>query len=135
MDSKNYTNLDPKLREAYERVMNTTISPANAPSQQPTVAPSPRPLPSQTSPQIPKPAAVNETPVMLPMPSASLPTNSPVIQKQPPSTVANIVTTSMPQHNSGILPIVIILGAIIFFAVYAVFWLKFFQIQLPFLPF
>lgn len=120
MNPKNYTNLDPKLREAYDRVMNAVISPVSEPAQSTTV------VSNQTftpGPQTPKPPS---TPPPAPL-------VNPVVQKQAQMTAGTITGVSISQHKSGILPIVIILGGIIFFAVYAFFWLKFFQIQLPFL--
>lgn len=122
MDPKMPSNLDPKLKEAYERVMGTTIPKPSAP---------------------PTPAAPSS-----PNPTAQIPTVEPTPQTPPtpapsaaPQTMANVGTTpsafvANPQKgkSGGISPVIIFLGLLVFFIVYALFWLKFFNVSLPFLP-
>lgn len=147
MDPKTAPNLDPKLQEAYNRVMNTTVP-------QPPAAPQPQtppPLPI-TPPQV----STIPTPPSPPPPPPSTPTIpqanpiQPPITDQPQTTVMHAtipLTTTKPSSSApilaasksggkglSILPFIII-GGIIFLAVYTVFWIKFFKLSIPFLPF
>lgn len=126
MDPKGLPNLDPKLKEAYERVMSTSIS-SSAPSA-PTTASAPTPAPQATAPAqaAPTPAAVASSPVAAPQPTSI-----------PQSTSAStFVAGNTPAASSGskISPVLLVIAGIIFFAVYTLFWLRFFNIPLPFLP-
>lgn len=98
--------LNPKLQEIYERVMSTKVSPASQSTPKPTLPPSPQP----SSPPHSIPIATN--------PPQQL-TNSPI--KKSSKTSPTIVY--------------VILG-IVFFLGYTYFWIRFFQLKLPFnLPF
>ncbi|MCL5438992.1 MAG: hypothetical protein M1268_03310 [Patescibacteria group bacterium] len=125
MDPKNPSQLDPKLKEAYDRVMGTNISPSSPASQ-----------PSMSTPQSPisEPAA----------PQVFTPTTSPRPQtvsasSQPQTTMVNSPSSSFvakpgKAKSGGFSPVLIIFGLLVFFAVYALFWVKFFGISIPFLP-
>jgi hypothetical protein len=39
------------------------------------------------------------------------------------------------KQSSGVSPVLYVLGGIIFLVAYTIFWLKFFKISVPFLPF
>lgn len=118
---KQISGLDPKLKEIYDRVMNTSISsaqltqaaaptppqPAQQPAPQPAVAQKPA-TQAQTIPQAPESAFI--------------------------SSLSNVAATDTKTSN-GISPILIALFAIAFLAVYTLIWVKFFRLQVPFLPF
>lgn len=102
--------MDPKLKEAYDRVMATAVPP---PSQ---------PIPPQ--PQTPPPPV---TPIHATMPIAT----------HPQAASATIVGAMPKKRAKGvnIFPILFAVGGIVFFVVYTIFWLKFFNLSVPFLPF
>lgn len=105
MEQKNPTQLDPKLREVYERVMGTAVPPIqkSAPSQNP----------------IPKPPGSSQSP------------QTQVFHASPqPKTVTFTNTKS---SGSSLAPAYII-GGLLFFMVYAFLWIKIFNLKLPFLP-
>lgn len=113
MDQKKLSQLDPKLKAIYERVMGTsaTASSRSSPPVQP-VQDVPRQNVSQ--PFVPQPQPLPPQP----------------IQAQPiPQTQTKI------KKKTKILPILIILGVIMFFAVYTLVWIKVFNFKLPFLSF
>lgn len=117
---KQISGLDPKLKEIYERVMNTSISsaqltqaattppPTQQPAPQPVVTQQPAAAQAQTIPQAPESAFI--------------------------SSLSNVATTDT-QTSNGISPILIALFAIAFIAVYTLIWVKLFHLQIPFLPF
>jgi len=157
MDPKDINQLDPKLREAYERVMGTNIpAPStpqapNEPSVQPPAEPSTPPFTtstpapasppsfdsSQTSPaaQENPPAEAPPAPVHLDTSQAPNPVSPPPVYQsynaesgsQPPSSEAAVV------HHSSRLsistPILVVLG-ITFFIAYAALWIMVFGIKL-----
>ncbi len=135
MDPKTPANLDPKLKEVYERVMGTPVSPSQG---GPTSAPIPKadttPLQPPEESELPSQtiaAARAETlPVTQTTPTEHV-TNQEAVPHPFPKTsfVANQVKT-----GSNIMPLIIV-GLIIFFAGYTIFWLKFFNINLIPLPF
>jgi len=188
MDPQKLSQLDPKLREAYQRVMGTSTPKADAPSQaqSPTpTPPSPDPIPQPTIPTPPITPSIPESPtqpaeppqsipqpVSDPIPAAQLP--QPAINPQPPtiptpepiadpqtamptssnfdqmnSAVAGVPAASSPNFSvpqpqtkplvpakkkMKILPLLIVLGVIIFIAGYTFFWTQIFKFKLPFLP-
>ncbi len=120
--------MDPKLKEAYDRVMATPVPP-----------PLTTPKPANPQPTVVSPTAVaSQEPMQATTPIASTtlsatPANTPTQSKQ---TVGFAV--AMPKHSSSglkMLPVLIGIGGVIFFIVYAVFWIKFFNVKIPFLPF
>lgn len=119
MDPQLPTGIDPKLKEAYDRVMSTTIpSPTQPPlSQVPTPQPS-----AQIAQPMPTPVSAN------PVPVSQSQTKAPIM--------FNAGSTKPATHSRvKILPILFVLGGIIFFVAYAVFWTKVFGLKVPFLPF
>ncbi len=136
MNPKDINNLDPKLKETYDRVMGTSLGTS------PTTAPTPAPAPametqSVTEPQketqtVPQPAEQN------PLGSTQQETSTPdanVSQvfradgSSKPSETTNVSSPSFKKETiakvggNKLLPIVIVV-TIVFFAVYAVVWAK-----------
>lgn len=149
MDPKSLSNLDPKLRETYERVMGSASSTQAPPAPaQPSVAPPPtvEPVapatPSPAAPPIPTPSATTvvdssvgvspapETPPMgnSPFQTPVVPINEPAPLPSPAAVNQNVEGTGA----SSLVKILYIAGAIVFFAVYTYFWMRVFNLQLPF---
>ena len=150
MDQKSPNQLDPKLKAIYENVMggsaipNPTIQTPTSPiSQSPVVSTNTVPIPpvqpvqpiqspiSPINPTIPKPPIVAAAPVTPVQPTQSIPSPRQT-QPQPTASIQTSVPTQKKKMSKTIL--LIPLG-IIFLVAYAIFWIKFFGIKLPFLPF
>jgi hypothetical protein len=163
MDPKQPTTLDPKLQEAYDRVMNSTPAQASQPTTQSMPASSPampqQPQMTQTpavTPQAPVPPPVmtptNATPtpsttqqpqpVMTSMqstaaiPNTNPPMNTPMpmLQKSQAGSSVHGFVSSQTKKSSTTPSFLYVLAAFVFFVVYTIFWLKFFKVSLP-LPF
>ncbi|HSW47998.1 MAG TPA: hypothetical protein VLG67_02855 [Candidatus Saccharimonadales bacterium] len=134
MDPQSLSNLDPKLKETYDRVMGA-----------PSAAPGSSPLPDSSI--MPQPSADAAQPAN-PTPSASLENTanatadslSPIPEQQPqtvtinqplPQSSSSAIVTK-PHGHSGLIRIFYILGAIVFFVIYVFFWVKIFNVSLPF---
>ena len=159
MDPKTATpptpgNLDPKLKEMYDRIMAINVKPSapaagqttNVVSEQTTA---PQPARSTATPQ----AGIPETPFMPPantMPVTQVappPPQVKVVQTQTIPTVAqaaaqkatgsptSFVAQTKKKGSFSLMTPLLILGAIIFLGVYTFFWIKFFNLPVPFLPF
>ena len=148
MDPKTLSSLDPKLRETYERVMNTAASSSNSPTP-PTPNTSTSPMPTfdampatstslasdTTTPIINQPIQTAElsalqstlTPPPLSLPATPMP-SQPLLS---PAQV-NQLSAQSSNSTSPVIRILYIIAGIIFFAVYAIFWLKVFKFPLPF---
>lgn len=137
MNPNNPNDLDPKLKEAYERIMG---GPAPQNPQQPNPQ-NPTPAQSQSIPQ-PQPAPqmqteqVNElTPPVIPptLPQDDI-TQSPISMGSTtfvnPNPTASEVTegdsTVAPKKKGSFMPILVFVGGLVFFFVYAVIWSKVF---------
>lgn len=153
MDGKQQLNqLDPKLQEAYNRVMGTNVPPpapgspapqppANPVTQVPTepkppVAP---PQPAPVVPQVPnKPPPVpkqDNFAQTVPVAQVFTPTPSGAPQAAVSGFVAGGAEVAAPAvKKSGISPAILVLAAIVFFIVYTLVWIKVFNLSLPFLP-
>jgi hypothetical protein len=112
-------DLDPKLKEAYDRVMggNFTPSTPTAPNPLPKIEPVPAPV---TNPIPPLP-----TPLINPM----------SVNNMPPLSVMSPSTTALPQQQvistkkkSRISPVLFLIIGLAFFAIYAVVWAKVFKL-------
>lgn len=111
MDPQKPADLDPKLKEVYERVMGTAPQTLQAAQ---TTAPQPQTIQPITPPQAPMPAAPIDS---------------------PKSPVTAFVAKPSQQGLGFPLPLpLLILFMILFFLGYALFWIKFFKVNLPFLP-
>ena len=145
MDPKALSNLDPKLRETYERVMGTPSPTATplVPTVNPTLSPIPTmgdggaltPAPVTTTATVTTPdgTVAQATPPVQPVNPWQNQANSspnpftPTGQALPsPATVAG-----QDKGTSPMLRVLYIIGAVVFFALYSIFWIKVFK--LPFL--
>ncbi len=166
MDPQKLSQLDPKLREAYQRVMGTSIpQPQVAPIQAQTPPPPPMPTPDPTPNPAPEPEPIpNEAPAKKedPTPSIQEPSvTQPEISPPPEPTASNFVQmnsevaaapvtteTSSPNFSAPIatptqtiavkkknsmMPILILIGGLILLIGYAYFWIKIFNLKIPFL--
>lgn len=163
MDQSQLNSLDPKLREAYERIMGTSVRPNQ--TQTPAVTPQ-SPISSasinpaaNTLPdiqKIPAPAAPaaqnaqpkpsipqNDKPIIAEKPQTAEPLKPPVssaaLNPLFDTVVANdkmhaYVASEVAEAKQSIkaIQLMYIGGAIVFFVVYAIFWLKFFNLSSPF---
>ncbi len=111
MDQKKANQLDPKLKEVYERVMGTTVA------QQPTTPP-PAQAPSQTTQTEPPPHVVHV---------AAAPTHTVV-------SAGSVTKKENSEKKSPVSIPILILAGIVFLLVYALVWVKVFNFKLPFLP-
>lgn len=118
MDPKNPNTLDPKLREVYDRVMKTQVLP-------------PPPAPRVSEPVKP------QAPAPLPLSPVEKPSAEP--EKQPVSSQASAFIakpTKEAKKGSKVTGVILIMVILIFLVAYSIFWIKFFNISLPFeLPF
>lgn len=120
MDPKQLNQLDPKLKAAYDRVMSTTVTP--------TAAAQP-PKPAASIPTVPAAPAIPSPTIAAPIPPAqptkphptTLPASHPAVADAPE------------KDRKKVSSILLIAGGIIFIAVYAMLWMNFFQIPIPFL--
>jgi hypothetical protein len=129
MDPQKLSQLDPKLREAYQRVMGTTIPEPAAPNQ----APAPAPL--QPTPPVAQPQPVTN-PQAAPEPAIPQQPTSNFVQMN--STVAAIPADqaqsgTVLKKKSGLMPVLFIIAGLIFVGIYTLFWVKIFNLQVPFL--
>lgn len=139
MDPQKLASLDPKLREAYQRVMGTPIPP---PTPTPP-APEPQSIPTPTA--TPEPQFSIPSQAELPEPSQPQPpvqpTNFDQMDSQVPATPsqnfirppAQVQTMSVKKKNS-MMPILFAIAGLFFIAIYTLFWLKIFNFKFPFLP-
>lgn len=156
MDPKQTAQLDPKLKEAYDRVMGTPTNLTTDPSQVPTqttasapatTSPATLPTPELTQPvtnTIPVPAtSTTPDPTTSVATTSAAPTPPPVVMPHSTETVkiggdgpapaTPVVAQAAPQKKKGIPPLLIVVGAIVFLIVYSLFWVKFLNIPIPFL--
>ncbi len=129
MNPKSINDLDPKLKETYERVMGTSFSPRSAPPQRPlqttvvqqTETISPQPLtPAQTIPQQP----VASGPEMVASPQGPKMGDPFTEVEAPPATI--LIKATKTQKKLPLMPIFVFVGGVIFFIVYALVWAKVF---------
>ncbi len=113
MDPQKLSQLDPKLREAYQRVMETSI-----------------PQPQASPPQAQAPTQ----PISEPQPAITPAEVSPVQNSPNFTSPAPETQTMAVKKKNGMMPILIGIAALVFVAVYTLFWTKIFNFKLPFLP-
>lgn len=125
MDSKQLNQLDPKLKETYERVMGTPLNKSFT-----------QPLPPQLPTNMPKTPFPSATPV-----TTQTPTRQPSPKPfQPQPATYNVGQNQKPQtqiakKQNKMTPIFIVIGSFIFIILYALIWIKVLNLEVPFLPF
>jgi hypothetical protein len=106
---KTVPQLDPKLKEAYDRVMGTVVTPPQRPPepthQEPVTAPPAQPQ----AMAIPQPATTIE----------HTPTPAPAAHTE--------------KKKGKVSPLIIALGLIVFLLIYTLVWIKYFGVPVPFL--
>ncbi len=129
MNPKSVNDLDPKLKEAYERIMGTSFTPNTPPgtSNQPPAQNAPV---MQTTPVVDQPVTQAPTlqvppaePAKNPFDPAPEPPISVFTQAGPVSSPAPAGTQ---KKKMNILPILLVVGGLIFFVVYVIVWAKVF---------
>lgn len=146
MDPK-LSQTDPKLQEAYDKVMSGPVAPP--PPVSGGVIPTPQPFAPVT------PAATQPSPV--PMPMAPSPTPAPFATPQPvtpqstapvtpsPSTMGSTLAfnannagknqgTTVKRGGSKVMSLIVGLGIIVILVAYTFVWIYVFKLQIPFLP-
>lgn len=118
--------LDPKLKEAYDRVMQAAIP--TPVSKTPPAPAAPAPLPPVKAAEIKEKIESKKTSLSF-VPGEKT-QNAPSV----PSAPSKQNAPSVQKKFGGISPALIVLLLLVFFAVYAFFWISFFKISLPFLP-
>lgn len=115
-------NLDPKLKEAYDRVMSATGSPSSPP---PTSA---EPAKTEIHVVSTQPPATPSTPSTT---NVSTPTGSVIAT----GFVAGASGTAEGQTapKPKISPVILLVAAVAFFIIYTLFWVMFFQFPIPFI--
>lgn len=121
MDPKAAPTLDPKLKEAYDRVMGATV-PKTPPLQMPSVdLPTTHTEPIQAAPP---PANINP-------PTANA---TPATAAHPPVHPSSGFVAAHEEKKSPVSGTLLVIAGVVFLLVYTLFWLKWFGIPLPFLP-
>lgn len=106
--TQDLSKLDPKLKEAYDRVMGTSITP-------------------------PQPAKPNVQESHSVPPSAPHPTMTTVNPPPHQDETSVVHKASGAKKKGGISPLVLALAGLIFFIAYGVIWVKIFNLSVPFL--
>lgn len=100
MDPKNLSGLDPKLKEAYERVMGTPLPNPQTPSPQPpSTPPTGGPTPVQSD-QPPSEPAIPPAPASEPNPEPNPPQPFPNLPEPPPVAQPTVEATPAPPPPS-----------------------------------
>ncbi len=155
MNPKSTANLDPKLRETYERVMGTALPKTPPTGQtQPQTSQHPTSVPEAAPSNAPKLQVqeVEPEPLTIPTPDLPLPLKkepilnemvqspeSPVFNSKknayeskessaptPSATNANPTQTLSSKKKNKVMPIFLTLGGLVFFVLYGVIWAKVF---------
>ncbi len=126
MNPKQPADLDPKLKETYERVMGTGATPP-APTPQRPVQTTVVDQPSPASPiQPPTAQPTKSEPEMVQSPQTPKSNQS---FKTPEAPLANVMVKGPSvKGKKSLMPVLLIIGGIIFFVSYAVIWAKLFGI-------
>lgn len=130
---KQQQNLDPKLKEIYERVMGTNVASAPPPQTQ-AVPQAPAPITAPVAQAAPLPTTT-PTPVVSPPPAQPAAPAPAANQTHVQQKTAKGTTTFVAQQGSSsktVLPILYLIGGIIFLLVYTIFWMRVFGIPVPY---
>jgi hypothetical protein len=135
MDPQKLSQLDPKLREAYLRVMGTEITaPQGAPSVQ---APNPVPqFQAQQEPSRPFVPTAQAIPGFGQGNSETPTTTSPagLRMTSPIGSAPAFRPQPVASEKRGMMPVLFALVGVIFIVIYAFFWTRVFDLKLPFSP-
>jgi hypothetical protein len=129
MNPKGPADLDPKLKETYERVMGTSFTPATPLAQtrpvQTTVVQDPQ---SPVTTQPPQPInAATSAPEMVSSPQMpKMGESFKGSEESPANVLINGSTAIKTPKKSSLTPVLFIIGGLIFFVAYAVIWAKVF---------
>jgi hypothetical protein len=131
MNPKAPANLDPKLKETYERVMGTSFTLGASPSTQTrpvqtTVIQEPQPpVTAQQAMPVQQPIDVaNPDPEMVSSPQMPK-IGDPFKEAVPPP--ANVMMKGNTlKKNNFLMPVLLVVGGLVFFVAYAVIWAKVF---------
>ena len=149
MDPQKLSQLDSKLREAYQRVMGTPILQSQTPPMPTPPMPDPTPAPPpQPEPQPPPPTGGEPTPNIEEPPAAPQPATPPIPEPAMPipppaqadnfvqmnSEVASAQSTAIKKKNGVMMPVLFGVMGLTFIVIYTFFWTKIFNFKLPFLP-
>ncbi|MBI2195496.1 MAG: hypothetical protein HYU48_00415 [Candidatus Levybacteria bacterium] len=134
--------LNPKLQETYNRVMNTPIQgvpPTQTTSQeQQSSAPLPPPPAQAASPAPSEGQSQVFTPQQPASQTVEVPAKEEIVTVQAPQEpivdASNSQVFSSKKKAGQISPIVMVVGIVVFLAVYTLVWVKIFGASLPFLP-
>lgn len=131
MDPKKPADLDPKLKEIYDRVMGTNV-PQQASSAQPPPITCDEPPPQN----IEQPTQQVAAPIMPPTDATGAITST--HPEQIKQEVIKIDSQSeenktTKQNKSQVLPVFFAIGGIVFLVFYVIFWFKYFNVPIPFL--
>lgn len=133
MDPKAAPTLDPKLKEAYDRVMGATVP--KTPPQMPSVdLPTPPKEPEKPFPQPVTPTPIATSNVVGANAAQGVNPSTPVA---PIHTVVHPSSGFVAPHEEKKSPVsgtLLVIAGVVFLLVYTLFWLKWFGIALPFLP-
>lgn len=155
MDPASLSNLDPKLKETYERVMGTTtpadtstpppppVDGAVSPEQTADSAPSPDPVTPATSvdtmtsspqsaPADGLSATLSTPPTQNAVADSDQPQTVTINQPIPTQAAPSNILPQQPHGHLGLIKIFYVLGATVFFVIYVFFWMKIFNFSLPF---
>ncbi len=121
MNPKTPQDLDPKLKEAYDRVMGGNFSPS-APMPNPAPPKAENPLPTASVP------AVNPMPYSTPL-TNPVPVDMPPLSVMSPSTTATAGQQAIStKKKSKISPIIFLLVGLVLLVIYALVWGKVFNL-------
>ena len=136
MNNKMPANLDPKLKETYERVMGTSFSPTTTPStaeqprpvqatvvQEPEAPIAPQPI---TPTPLPPIDVANPVPVSGMVQSPQMPQTNNTFQPTVTSTPSAILQAKPTKKHNFLMPVLLSVVGLIFFIAYAVIWAKVF---------
>jgi|SRR6185369_13442277 len=136
MDPKAVSNLDPKLKETYDRVMGTATpgSSAAAAAPQPLTAPAVAPVNADITQGAPAATTSAEIPPATPTPAYNADNLRFQAAIQAPAGAVPVggVVAKVPGQTSSLLRVLYIIAAIVFFIVYTFVWIKVFNLPLPF---
>ena len=119
MNPKTPQDLDPKLKEAYDRVMGANVDTGSVPAQGSQIVPPPSPA----VPPLTASASINQTPLNQTVGAAFPP---PINVPASTYTVPNLQPAQPVKKKSKVSPMIFLVIGLAFFAVYAVVWAKIF---------